>query len=240
MNESPHPPQPIAKAIAIAIVVAALTAAVYVTFVKGCSDLVGNLKDHVADGGKKSLELANQSYDLAKRFSTDIDNVIHVRPKVTTGGKTVVEASQSIAEISLVTKPFDHTFYWRSTWLGSTKRIKLKGSFIAKAGYDLTRPFSLDVSEDGQSIRAVVPPAKINSVEQTDVEVLQEENGIWNKISPAERQDAMNALLADARKALDETSLLADADRVLMDRLEGAVRKSAPNATIVREPSPLP
>jgi len=241
MNESRTPTHTIAKAVAIAIVIAALTAAGYVAFVKGPSDIGGNLKDGTADAGKKALELANQAYDFAKRIGTDVDGVIHLRPKVTSGGTTVVEASQSIAELSTVEKPFEHTYSWESTWLGSTKRIKIKGLFIAKAGYDLTKPFSIDVSEDRQTIRATMPPAKLNSVEQTKVEVIQDEGGFWNNISPEERQNAMNALLADAKKSLDSTSLLADADSALMAQLETAIRKSVPPTTsIIREPSPLP
>jgi hypothetical protein len=240
MSDSKTPTQTIAKAVAIAIVIAALTLAGYVTFVKGPSDLGGYIKDGTADAGHKTIELVNKGWDTAKRIGNDIDKVMNFRPKITTGGTTVVEASKEIAEITLIEKPFENTYPWEHTWLGSTKRLKLKGHFIAKAGYDLTKPHSIDVSEDGQLVRATMPPAKINSVEQTSIEVLQDENGIWNKITPEERQSAMNALLAEAKKTLDQTTLLSDADAALMTRLEGVVRKNAPRASIVREPSPLP
>lgn len=222
MNGSKTPVYTITKAIAIAIVITVLTVAGYVAFVKGPSDLVNN------------------GWDTAKRIGNDIDKVVNFRPKITTGGITVVEASKEIVEISLIEKAFEHTFHWEGIWFWSIKRLKLKGHFIAKAGYDLTKPFSIDISEDGKFIRITMPPAKLNSVEQTSIEVLQDENGIWNKITPQERQDAMNALLADAKKALDETSLLSDVDAALMMFLEGAIRKNAPSASIVRDPSPLP
>ena len=208
--------------------IAALTAAGYVAFVKGPSDLIHNAKSEAFDS-------MNKSWDLAKRIGSDIDKVINLRPKVTVGGMTVVEASQGIAELSLVQKPFEHTYIWEHTWLGSTKELKLKGYFIAKAGYDLSKPFSIDVSKDGQSIRATMPPAKLNSVEQTKIEILQDENGYWNKITPEERQTAMNALLADVKKALKQTSLLSDANAALMSRLESVIRTNAPTASIIRE-----
>jgi hypothetical protein len=240
MNDSHNPTSTIAKAFAIAIVIAALTVAGYVAFVKAPSDLVGNVKDGTADAADKAIDKVNKGWDTAKRIGNDIDKVINLRPKVTMGGTTVVEASKEIAEMSLVEKPFEHTYTWEHVWLGSTKRLTLKGHFIAKAGYDLTKPFSIDVSEDGQSIRATVPPAKLNSLDQLRVEILKDESGIWNGISKEDRQNAINALNFEAKKALERTSLLSDADAALMTRLEGVIRKNAPTASIARDPSPLP
>jgi hypothetical protein len=219
--EQPHATtNPMLKACAIAILVLALAAAGYVVFVKAPSDLGSN------------------AVDLAQRIGTDMDDVIHFRPKITTAGTTIIEASKQITELSVVEKSFEHTYTWESTWLGSTKRLKLKGSFVAKAGYDLAKPFSIDISEDGQSILATMPPAKINSVEQAKVEILQDENGIWNKVSAQERQDVMNALAAEARKSLEQTSLLSDVDSALVTALEKVIRKNAPTAKIVREALP--
>ena len=91
-----------------------------------------------------------------------------MRPLVTSGGVTIIEASGSIAELSTVEKNFQHTYTWKSKWLGSTKRIELKGDFVAKAGYnisgkDLARPFSVDISEDGKpriKVDALAHPAQ--------------------------------------------------------------------------------
>lgn len=198
-------------------------------FVKAPSDLGGHAKDG-------TLDAANKTYDFAKRIAKDVDDVIHFRPKVTQSGTTVVEASKSIAELSTVSKQFEHTFPFEAVWMGSTKRLKIKGDFVAKAGYDLTKPFSIDVSEDHTTIRAIMPPAKLNSVEQTKYYILEDSNGLWNKITSDDRQNALNRLLADAKKSLDSTSLLADADAALMSQLEKAVRKSSNTTTIVREP----
>lgn len=208
-------------AIALAIVIAAITAAGYMAFVKGPSDLVSNVKEGTVDA-------ANKAYDFARRVAKDIDSVVHFRPQVTCSGTTVVEASSSIAELSTVEKPFEHTYYYGVTWLGSTKRIKLRGEFIAKAGYDLKLPITIDVSGDEQSIRVIMPRPQINSVEQTSVDILQDEDGWWNKISADDREQALNALLAEAKKSLDKTTLLADAEFSLQTQLDEIIRKNAP------------
>ncbi len=232
MNEQSSNSKSIPRAVGAAIVIGAVTSAGYVAFVKGPSDLGGNVKDG-------TLDAANKAYDLARRIAKDVDGVIHFRPKVTCGGTTVVEASRAITELSTIEKRFGHTHYYESTWLGSTKRIKLKGRFVAKAGYDLTHPFSIDVSEDRQTIRAIMPPAQILSVELTGVDVLQDENGWRNKLSSEERQRGLNSLLAEARKSLGRTSLLSESEASFLAQLEKTVRKNAPlTAKIIRQPLP--
>jgi hypothetical protein len=208
-----------ARAFAIVMVIAAITAATYFMLVKA------------------PAAAGNKWYELAQKIGKDVDDVIHLRPRVTSGGVTLLKESNSIKELSNTEKNFDHTHTSESTWLGSTKRIELKGRFIAKAGYDLTKPFSIDISEDGKTITANMPPARINSVEQLKMEVIKDENGIWNKISPQEREQAMNALLQDARKSIEKSGILDEADKAFMRQLEEVLRKNAPSGVeLLRAP----
>ena len=95
------------------------------------------------------------------------------------------------------------------------------------------------MSEDRQTIRAIMPPAQILSVELAGVDVLQDENGWWNKLSSEERQRGLNSLLAEARKSLGRTSLIAEAEASFLAQLEKAIRKNAPPAAkIIRQPLP--
>jgi len=114
------PSKSIPRAIGFAIVIATISVAGWFFFIKG------------------PPASAHHFYDLAKQVVKDIDKAIHMRPLVTSGGVTIIEASGSIAELSTVEKNFQHTYTWKSKWLGSTKRIELKGDFIAKAGYNIS------------------------------------------------------------------------------------------------------
>lgn len=208
-----------ARAFGFAIIVAVVIAAAYFMLVKA------------------PPEAANKWYDVARKIGKDVDDVIHVRPRVTSSGVILLKESNSIRELSTTERNFECTHIWESTWLGSTKRIELKGSFIAKAGYDLTQPFSIDISENGKTIRAHMPPARINSVEQLKMAIIEDENGIWNKISREEREQVMNALLRNARTSLEKSDILKEADKAFMSQLEEAIRKSAPpGVVILREP----
>ncbi len=210
-----------ARAIGIAIVIAAITTSAYFMLVKA------------------PAATGNKLYELAQKVGKDIDDIIHFRPRITSSGITLLKESNTIKELSTTERLFDHTHTWDTTWLGSTKRIEYKGKFRAKAGYDLTQPFSIDISADGKTIRAHMPSTRINSVEQLKLEVIRDENGVWNKITPQEREQALNALLQNARASLEKIDILKEADKAFMSQLEEAIRKSTPSgAEIIREPLP--
>jgi hypothetical protein len=224
-NQTHHP---IAKAIAALIIIGALTGAGYVAFIKAPDATVNTV-----DRG------ANKAYDFVKRIAKDIDSVIHFRPVATVEGKTVLESSRSIAELSTKEKRFEHTYSWTNTKLMSTKKIILKGTYVAKAGFDLSKPFAIDVSEDLQRVRTKMPPAKILSMDQKEVNVIEDAGGWWNSISKEDRQAAMNSLKDEAQKALEATTFLTEAETDLAAQIENIIRKSAPpSASIVREPLP--
>lgn len=213
----------IPRAIALILVIAALTGAAYILFYQGPKDLITHSK--------------NTSEELGRSIFKSIDDILHVRPKVTVSGHTITEASADIAELSTVEKNFEHTHSIETTWLGSSKRLKVKGNFTAKAGFDLTQAITIDVSADQQTIRVTLPPARIHSVEQTQVDILEDENGFWNKITKEQRQEALNALLQDARKSIEETSILTDARTSFEKQITDIIRNQAPsNSTIIIEP----
>jgi hypothetical protein len=232
---SPHrtPGQTLAWAAAIVLVIAALTTAGYVAFVRVPADL-----GHATKEG--ALDASNRGYDLARRIVTDLADALQLRPTVMVGNTTVVVQTASVAELATVERSFSHTFYWENRWAGSTKLIELKGDFVAKAGYDLSQPFTIAISRDGTSIEATMPHSRILSVEQTREYVLQDADGLWNKLTPQDRENAKNELLRQAREALESTDILEAADAKFMERLEEIVRRQSPQPITLRHTPPLP
>ena len=92
------------------------------------------------------------------------------------------------------------------TWAGSSKRIKLHGTYLVKAGFDLRKKFTVHVRPD--EILMELPHAQILSVEQEHLEVLTLENGLWNRISP---DDIQAAARGSARTGASEGGGLAHA-----------------------------
>ena len=57
----------------------------------------------------------------------------------------VIEQSTPILEVATISRQslVDHS--WSHSWLGSTKSLHIRGTFTAKAGFDLREPFTIDI-----------------------------------------------------------------------------------------------
>ncbi len=117
------------------------------------------------------------------------------------------------------TKDFQHTYFYEATWAGSTKRLELKGDFVAKAGFTINDSFGLNLSEDGKMVTVRHSPPILISSELNRLTVVKDENGWWNKLTALDREDAQNSLLQQARKAAETSDLMVIATQKLLDRL---------------------
>ncbi len=229
MNNTPPSSSPVKWAVALAIVAAAVIAVGYWYLVV----IPRETKDTVVEGAK---EVENLGIRIAKR----IDSWIHFRPEVKVGTTTVVEVSKNTHFYETVTKDFEHTYDYSNERMLSKKTIKLKARFTASAGFDLQPPFSIQVSDDGKSIHAKLPPARIGKCElQPNTFSIVTENGLWNSVTDADRSSVTNAFIESARKRVDQFTILEDAKKSLMDQLEEAIKKEDPRVTVEME-FPIP
>lgn len=185
---------------------------IYWLFWKGPAELAGAAKDG-------AIEMVESGYDLFKRAGKDIYKALQFEPRVVIGSKTVHGPATQETEVVTATKAFHHTYMYESTWSGSTKRLEISGDFIAKAGFPLGELFSIHISEDGKIVTLRHQKPDLISCEMTNMHVLQDEDGWWNKIQPEERESAMNELMRQARKVARESDLLSAAGENLHQRL---------------------
>jgi hypothetical protein len=91
----------------------------------------------------------------------------------------------------------------------------LRGTFAAKAGYDLNEKFYFEINSNDLQVELGLPEPRVLGVEMIAYRA-EEEEGYWNKLSAEEREQAVNALLASARAAAaKDTALLGEARRML-------------------------
>jgi hypothetical protein len=102
-------------------------------------------------------------------------------------------------------------------FLGSKKRIRLRGTYVVKAGFDLREKFAVQI--DGRRIRAELPAPKVLSIDPRDTEVLVLDNGLWNKITPTDLETELRALPDLARAKAEQTALPAEAYDTFTKRL---------------------
>ena len=173
--------------------------------------------------GEAAQAAAEPAVELAKRIVDGIARRMQFRPEVRVDRVTVLQAEAPVLELATVRREFAHDYTWEHQWLGSTKRLHLRGTFAAKAGFDLGDNFYLEVDSDDLSVDFGFPEPRVLGVEMIAYRA-EEEEGFWNKLSAEEREKAVNALLESARAAAaGDGGLTSDARRMLEAQISAAV-----------------
>lgn len=204
---------PLAIGMAISMVLVVTFGGLYFLFWKGPKEVAGATKDG-------AIEVANAGYDLFKLAGGDLYRALGFEPEVTIAGETVHKPASPIAEIATAEKDFSHTYEYEVKWAGSTKRLKLKGDFTAKAGFKEGESFQVEISADGEKLILRHGKPELLSCELKKFHILADENGWWNKIKDEERENAQNSLLRRARQRALSEDLQNAATHNLLNRLE--------------------
>lgn len=165
---------------------------------------------------------ARQSTEELERVGRGIRDafvdVAQLQPRVTVNSRVYLEKTTAMAELAILARQIEVEHEFLHTWAGSTKRVKLHGTFTAKAGFDLQQDFTVDLRPDEITVR--IPHASILGVELKQTEVLAFENGLWNRISAADLQNELAALPELARQKAAESGILLEAETALQKQLD--------------------
>lgn len=185
--------------------------------------------------GEAARAAGEPAVELAKRIADGVARRLQFRPEVRIDRETVLEGETPVLELATVRREFAHEYAWEHQWLGSTKRIRLRGMFAAKAGYDLNENFYFQIDSDDLQVEVGLPEPRVLGVEMMAYRA-EEEEGFWNKLSADEREQAVNELLSSARAAAaNDTGLLRDARRMLDEQIGQVVTEAG---GVVRSGSP--
>jgi hypothetical protein len=130
------------------------------------------------------------------------------------------QRSQSIIpilELATLSQNFQHEYEWTNTRFGSTKKINIKGSFEAKAGFDLNKRFVLEITDD--KARVFLPKPKLLSIESLNDIKFEDEDGYWNWVNMDDRSKAINAFSTDARKYAQQAEFVMKAQQAMEEKL---------------------
>jgi Protein of unknown function (DUF4230) len=171
---------------------------------------------------QSTAELEKLGKDLRAAF---ID-IAHLQPRITINNRVYMEQSVPVSELVVLSRRIEVEHEFLHTWVGSSKRVKLHGTFLVKAGFDLRQNLSIDIRPD--QITVQLPHARILGVEQEQVEVLAFENGLWNRISAQDVQSELSILPRLAREKAVENDLPAEAERALQRQIEERIHPVQP------------
>ncbi|MEO5718575.1 MAG: DUF4230 domain-containing protein [Chthoniobacterales bacterium] len=172
--------------------------------------------------------------ELGRKARDSFVELAHLQPKVTVNDRVYLEQTTTVAELAVLARRVQVEHEMLHTWAGSTKRIKLHGTYLIKAGFDLKKKFTVKIQPN--EIVIELPHAQLLSVEQEQVEVQTLENGLWNRISPDDVQSQLAALPAQARAKAGD--LPAAAEQTFTRQLLEKFRPEQPVRAIFPAPTP--
>ena len=167
-------------------------------------------------------ELERIGRDLRAAF---ID-IAHLQPRITINNRIYMEQTTPVSELVVLSRRIEVEHELLHTWVGSSKRVKLHGTFNVKAGFDLRQNLSIDIRPN--EIVVQLPHAQILGIEEDQLDVLAFENGLWNRISGEDVQNELSILPQLAREKAIESGLPAQAEHALRQQLEQRIHTQQP------------
>src|SRR5207253_5008594 len=171
---------------------------------------------------QSTAELEKLGKDLRSAF---ID-IAHLQPRITINSRVYMEQTTPVTELVVLSRRIEIEHELLHTWVGSSKRVKLHGTFLVKAGFDLQQNLSIDIRPN--EIIVELPHAQILGIEEVQMDVLAFENGFWNRISGEDVQNELSILPQLAREKAVESNLPAEAERALQQQLDERIHTPQP------------
>ena len=176
------------------------------------------------------MRTAHQGVSEAERVAADVKdafiNIAHLQPRITVNERVYLEQTTPISEFAVVSRRVEVEHEFVHSWLGSSKRVKLHGTFAVKAGFDLRQGLAVDVRPGEIIIQ--VPHAQLLGIQQEHLDVLAFENGLWNRISADDVQNELSVLPQLAREKALASNLTSEAERTLQQQLEQRIHTAQP------------
>lgn len=182
--------------------------------VRACLDLPQKMAARTAQGVREGI--------------TEIFvDLLHVRPEVREGTKVTWGQTSARTEIVVAEKKIKVEYDWGHQWMGSKKTIRLGQEYLVKAGFNLEKPFWIEMGPGPGEATACLPPAEILAVSPVGGPNYADEDGWWNKVTDADRAVAMAKLAEEANLQAKKSGILRQAEEITGSRLtELASRKS--------------
>ncbi|MET0252509.1 MAG: DUF4230 domain-containing protein [Terrimicrobiaceae bacterium] len=186
---------------------------------------------------RMSAEITQDARRMAESIAASFDRTLKFTPQISVDSVVIVSANAPVLELVTVQKQSLVRSRWTHTWLHSTKNLELEATFTAKAGFDLTEPFRINIDPRTRAVGADFPPPKLLSLAMSNVRVLQDEDGLWNKLTAGDRELAFRTLEEKARKTVAESNLLSEARLEAEKRVRELIEQTGGTAILTSKPT---
>src|SRR5206468_8451077 len=163
---------------------------------------------------------------LGKDLRAAFIDIAHLQPRITINNRIYMEQTTPVSELVVLSRRIEVEHEFLHTWVGSSKRVKLHGTFAVKAGFDLRQNLSIDIRPN--EIIVELPHAQILGIDPVQVDVLAFENGFWNRISGEDVQSELSILPQLAREKAAESGLATEAEGAMQRQLDERIHAPQP------------
>jgi hypothetical protein len=175
---------------------------------------------------RTALSVTDEARRLGAGIAEEFNRKLNITPEVRINSVVVVAASTPVAEFVVLEKKAVVRHTWTQTWMHSTKNFEIEATFTAKSGFDLTEPFRINIDPVSYNVETILPSPRILSIGMSDVRVLRDEDGLWNKHTVEDRQQAFQALEKQAKDQFESSPLLAETRMEAEKRLREILKSS--------------
>jgi hypothetical protein len=157
-----------------------------------------------------------------QRFSPAASRLFPGRSQTEVSHGIVVERIRSVAQLVTSETTVRDVVVYQNSRLGSTKRSLVVVTGKVMAGIDLDAGTQVDLDHEARRVRVVLPPAKVLTVEVTQLRTYDERSGLWNPFRPADRDTIYQLAREQLISAAGELGVAAHAEESAR-RLLGAL-----------------
>jgi predicted Fe-S protein YdhL (DUF1289 family) len=176
--------------------------------------------------------------EMAHAAAEGVRTLFQVTPRVTVNETVIIEQTSPILEIATISRPVLVDYEWSHSWLGSTKTLHIRGTFTAKAGYDLKKPFEIAISTSPLNVKARLPNPELLSLQTDSLVELRDENGWWNRLTDEDRTSVLSTLQALARQKAVATGILDEVRTSAEARIRELVARNGAETEFEKAGSP--
>lgn len=173
------------------------------------------------------------------RLQAAFEQMLNMTPRITANQAVIFAQNTPVLELVTTERQMLARHRVEETWLHSTKTFEIEATFTAKAGFNLRDTFSINVPKGGRTAEIQLPKARILSLSMSDLRILRDEDGLWNKLTARDREKALRALERTAKSEFLKSDLLAAA-RSSAESQIGEITAAAGCRAVFPVPSPTP
>lgn len=180
----------------------------------------------------------NKTLSIAKELAETVKNTFGFTPQVTINQKIIYKRTNEILELAMIEQDFDVEHETSHTWMGSEKRVSLRGAYRAKIGFDLQKGFNIEIRR-GRLFRPGrivlrLPRAEVLSVEPLEIQK-SASSGLINWVTQKDIESAARELDKLALDKASKLDMLADAEKRIENRLNEALLPRLFNTPLTHE-----